>query len=69
MWPEVKEEPEESDKRRNKLEGGKNNPKQDKTKKKITRVQRSHTASHYSPLMLMQLAEFTTETPQAVLGR
>lgn len=32
-------------------------------------MQRSHTASHYSPLMLMQLAEFTTETPQAVLGR
>lgn len=32
-------------------------------------MRRSHTASDYSPLMLMQLAEFTTETPQAVLGR
>lgn len=27
MWLEVKEEPEESDKRRNKLEGGKKQPK------------------------------------------
>lgn len=48
MWPEVKEEPEESDKRRNKLEGGKNNPKQDKTEINNKSAVQSHSQPLFS---------------------